>query len=148
LPEIDRSDGDETGVRNLGNKSPDWAAGAPKESPYPSLRSALTDFTHLHHDGCVVMGRVGGERTAAHSDWLADQTAERGAQLFFSGDDVNRPRALDDIVGIIGIETGVGREPQNVRFLQPSGSISCPADCKLALSDLPLDVRFQALGGS
>src|SRR5919109_955565 len=49
------------------------------------LRSALTDFTHLHHDGRVVMGSVRGERTAAHSDWLADQTAERGPQLSSAG---------------------------------------------------------------
>jgi hypothetical protein len=70
------------------------------------------------------MGRVGGKRTAAHSDWLADQPAERGPQLFFSGEDVDRPRALDDIVGLIGIETGIGREPQNVRFLGPSSGIS------------------------
>jgi hypothetical protein len=93
------------------------------------------------------MGGVGGERTAAHSNWLADQTAEHEPQLLFSGENVNRPRSLDDIVGIIGIETGIGREPQNVRFLGPSGSISCPADFKLSLSDLSLDVRFQALGG-
>jgi hypothetical protein len=46
------------------------------------------------------MGRVGGKRTAAHSDWLADQPAERGPQLLFSGEDVDRPRALDDIVGL------------------------------------------------
>jgi hypothetical protein len=95
----------------------------------------------------MVMGSVRGKRTAAHSDWLADQTAERGPQLFFSGEDVDRPRALDGIVGRIGVETGIGREPQNVRFLRPPGSISCPADCKLSLGALSLDVRFQALGG-
>jgi hypothetical protein len=48
------------------------------------LASARTDFTHLHHDGRVVMGRVGGKRTAAHSDWPADWTAEGELQLFFS----------------------------------------------------------------
>jgi hypothetical protein len=68
-------------------------------------------------------------------------------RIFFSGEDVDRPRALDGIVGRIGIETGIGRKPQNVRFLRPSGSISCPADCKLSLGGLSLDVRFQALGG-
>ncbi len=94
-----------------------------------------------------MMGRVGRKRTAAHRDWLADQTAERGRQLFLRGEDVNRPRALDDIVGVIGIETGTGRKLQNVRSLRPSGSISRPADCELSLSDLSLDVRFQALGG-
>ncbi len=88
------------------------------------------------------MGRVGGKRTAAHSDWLADQTAERELQLFLRGEDVNRPRALDDIVGIIGIETGIGREPQNVRSFRPSGSISGTADCQLSLSGLSLDVRL------
>lgn len=109
-------------------------------------RSALIDFGDLHHDWCVVMGRVLGERTATYHHHLAYQLVKRGLQFRLGGEDVDRARALDGVVGIIGIETSRGGKSQDVGSLGTPGGILRSHDSELPGRALPFDIIFQAFG--